>query len=217
MRKIVRVLIVMLMFGLLTSCKKPDELLNFSKAFDNFSYSKITGYTYTKTQRQGRDEVYKQEIIHIIEKDSKIKAQTIFYEKKLGLFDPEHQFEVTNKITYYFDDSEGTYIDDVLVWKKKPFKDYGEIDLPKLKFKKDYFEEYTLNPLSEYVLLRGTLKASSTKDFFNIDEEIEDLFIEARIRDKRVQELKLRYTIDKSTVETSYKINYDKQLVTIPK
>lgn len=217
MRKTLKVLLMAFLLLLISSCGKSDELGNFTKAFSDYNYSKTTGYLYTSKQSFNNALTNEKRIEQQIDRGSPLKAQTDFYEKKLNEFDKENQFTITSYSTYYLKDSAGKEEGEDIIWKKQSFKDYNNMSLPKLSFKKDYFSEYTLNKLADYILLKGYVKDDKIKDFFNLDEEMTNIYIEARIRGKTLHEFKIRYTLENSLIDTSYRIYYEKYELNIEK
>lgn len=210
MRKTIKVFIVALLMLFIVSCKTKEELVDFSKAFKDYKYSETTGHRYKKIQRLGNIIVYEETVETLINKSDVLKAKTSYYEKKLSEFDSEQQFIETRKEKYYYKDSIGKNIEGELAWEKGSFSEFNEeVSLPSFIFKKEYFKDHDLTRLADYLLLKAHLKDEHTKDFFLIDEEIKDVYIEVRIREKKLQEFKIVYTLDKTTVETSYRIFFD--------
>lgn len=217
MRKTLKVLLMAFLLLVITSCGKSDELGNFTKAFKDYNYSKTTGYLYTSKQSFNNVSITEKRIEQIIDRKPVLKAKTDFYERRLNEFDAEKQFNETSYTTYYYKDSVGKGEKDDLVWEKKSYEDYNNMSLPKLVFKKDYFSDYTLTKLADYVLLKADIKDENIKDFFKIDKEMANISIEARIRGNTLYQFKIKYYQEKTIIETSYTIYYDDFEVEITK
>lgn len=216
MRKTIKVLLVLLSFMFLVSCQKSDELLDFTAAFKNYNYNKTAGHRYTKTQRLENIIICEEQMDLKINRKSPLEAHKYYYLKELDEFDLEKQFTETTSNEYYYKDSIGTLVLQEIVWEKKPFKDFSEeISLPNFKFKKQYLGEHTLTKLADYLLLRTEIKDEYTKDFFLIEENIKDVYFEARIKGKKLQEFKITFTLDKTVVELTYKIYYEEHELNI--
>lgn len=211
MRKRTIMFIIVFMLALLAGCKSNNELSDFSKAFKNYDYTKTSGHRYSKTQRTDNIYIYEEVLDVKINKDEPLMAHKYYYQKKLSLFEVENQFEEQNYNEYYYKDSVGILDGEEIVWEKKEFSDFREIiKLPRFVFKKEYLDDINLTKLADYLLLKTNIKNEYTKDFFLVDIDIKDVYFEARIKDKALQEFKIIYTLDNSTVETTYRIYYDK-------
>jgi hypothetical protein len=64
-------------------------------------------------------------------------------------------------------------------------------------------------------LLKADIKDEYTKEFFGIDENISNVSIEVRIKGKKLQEFKIVYKLELTTVETSYRVYYDKHELSV--
>lgn len=216
MRKGINVVIILLMFMFIVSCGSSDELTNFSAAFKGYDYSKTAGHRYTKIQRLDGVIIYEESLDMKINRDTPIMAHKYYLKKDLNEFSLDSQFTETHYNEYYYKDSIGTENEDNITWVKKAFSEFSEsITLPKLKFKKSYLSEHTLTKLADYLLLKADIKDEYTKEFFGIDENISNVYIEVRIKGKKLQEFKIVYKLELTTVETSYRVYYDKHELSV--
>ncbi len=185
-----------------------EDFTVFARAIKNYKYDKTTGYSYMTNQKLNGEITYEKEVINKLNRKKPVKALTTFYERSLTEFNLDSQYTEDRYETYYYKDQMGTIEGGEVVWEKKAFKDYNTLTLPKLDLKKKYFVEYETTRLGDYFSFRGTLKEDEVKSFFKIEENISNLYVEIRIRNKQIQEIKLVYTMNKSVVETTYSIYY---------
>lgn len=210
MRKTIILFIISLGALFLSSCNKSEEFADFSAAFKDYKYSSTTGHRYLKTQRFNDVVVYEQRFEQKVNNTKDKQAHIYSYLRELTEFNLESQYSEAINNLYYYKDSVGTVSGQEIVWEEKAFSEViNEPKLPNFKFKKEYFTEHSITKLADYLLLKADLKNEYTKDFFQIEEGISDVYIEVRIRNKKLQEFKIFYTLDKTIVETSFRVYYD--------